>query len=113
MKICCGIRFQQSCTQNFRKMRVSKETVEKMARLARLEVGDIEKMQADMSKILDFMDKLNELDTSDVMPLVYMHEAVNVWRPANIGETLTREATLKNEHENYGAYFWVTQVHYL
>src|SRR3546814_16227651 len=91
MKICCGIRFQQSCTQNFRKMRVSKETVEKMARLARLEVGDIEKMQADMSKILDFMDKLNELDTSDVKPLVYMNEAVNVWRTDNIGETLRSE----------------------
>src|SRR3546814_9972505 len=98
MKICCGIRFQQSCTQNFRKMRVSKETVEKMARLARLEVGAIETMQADMSKILEFLDKLNELDISVVKPLVYMNDAVNVWPPYNIGESMTGERSA--DHQN-------------
>ena len=81
-----------------------------MAHLARLEVENIEKMQEDMSKILDFMDKLNELDTSEVAPLVYMNESVNVMRPDKKGEMLSREDALKNASSTDGVFFRVAKV---
>ena len=43
-------------------MKIDKNTVEKIAHLARLEVEDVDKSVADMNKILTFMEKLNELD---------------------------------------------------
>ncbi|MGK0407761.1 MAG: aspartyl-tRNA(Asn)/glutamyl-tRNA(Gln) amidotransferase subunit C, partial [Roseivirga sp.] len=63
-------------------MRISKEEVEKLAHLARLEFSDDEKlrMQADMDKILGFVDKINELDLAGVEPLVYLNEDRNVMR---------------------------------
>ena len=63
-------------------MTIDKETVEKVAHLARLELAEDEKekMIGDMSKILGFMAKLNEINTSGVEPLVYMTEEINVLR---------------------------------
>lgn len=81
-----------------------------MAHLARLEVENMEKMQADMSKILDFMDKLNELDTEEVAPLVYMNEDVNVMRPDEKGEELSREDALKNAPATDGTFFKLAKV---
>lgn len=81
-----------------------------MAHLARLEVENIEKMQEDMSKILDFMDKLNELDTAEVAPLVYMNEEVNITRPDGMGGELSREEALKNAPSTDGAFFKVAKV---
>lgn len=91
-------------------MRVSKSTVEKMAHLARLEVENMEKMQEDMSKILDFMDKLNELDTDQVAPLIYLNEEVNVTRSDETGEELSREDALKNAPDTDGTFFKVAKV---
>lgn len=81
-----------------------------MARLARLEVENVETIREDMSKILDFMDKLNELDTTDVAPLVYLNEGVNVTRPDKTGEELSREEALKNAPATDGAFFRVAKV---
>jgi aspartyl-tRNA(Asn)/glutamyl-tRNA(Gln) amidotransferase subunit C len=55
-------------------MTIDEQTVDKIAHLARLELAPGEKaeMIADMNKILGFMDKLNEVDTTGVEPLVYM-----------------------------------------
>lgn len=78
--------------------------------MARLEVENVEKMQEDMSKILDFMDKLNELDTDHVAPLVYMNEEVNVTRPDEIGNELSREDALKNAPATDGVFFKVAKV---
>lgn len=91
-------------------MRVSKDTVKKMAHLARLEVENVEKMQEDMSKILDFMDKLNELDTSGVAPLVYMNQEVNVIRADEEHTPLSREDALKNAIDTDGTFFKVAKV---
>lgn len=91
-------------------MRVNKSTVEKMAHLARLEVKDPEKMQMEMSKILDFMDKLNELDTTGVEPLVYLNDPVNVTRPDRAESTLSREEALRNAPSSDGVYFRVAKV---
>jgi aspartyl-tRNA(Asn)/glutamyl-tRNA(Gln) amidotransferase subunit C len=77
-------------------MTIDKETVEKVAHLARLELSETEKqdMIQDMSKILDFMAKLNELDTTGVEPLVYMTDGANVLREDVVKQTITHEEAL-------------------
>lgn len=93
-------------------MKIDKETVDKIAHLARLELTDAEKEHsiAELSEILSFMEKLNELDTSGVKPLIYMNEAVNVLRPDVVIQELTREEALKNAPLKNEEFFKVAKV---
>jgi aspartyl-tRNA(Asn)/glutamyl-tRNA(Gln) amidotransferase subunit C len=93
-------------------MNIDKETVEKVAHLARLELSETEKkdMIKDMSKILDFMAKLNELDTTGVEPLVYMTDGANILREDVVKQTITHEEALKNAPKHDEDYFLVAKV---
>ena len=93
-------------------MKLSPETIDKIAHLARLEVQEDEKqgLLDDMSKILAFMDKLNEVDTSGVEPLVYMNDEINVLRDDEINQEITRAVGLKNAPKQYGKFFRVAKV---
>ncbi|MGF7038835.1 Asp-tRNA(Asn)/Glu-tRNA(Gln) amidotransferase subunit GatC [Mucilaginibacter lappiensis] len=93
-------------------MTIDKDTVEKVAHLARLELNETEKeeMIKDMSKILDFMAKLNELDTSGIEPLVYMTDDVNVLREDVVKQQITHEEALQNAPKHDEDYFLVAKV---
>jgi len=93
-------------------MNIDKETVEKVAHLARLELSEdeTEKMIADMNKILGFMDKLNEIDTSGVEPLVYMTDEINVLREDVVRQEITHEEALQNAPKHDDNYFLVAKV---
>jgi len=93
-------------------MIIDKETVEKVATLARLELAEDEKdkMIQDMSKILDFMAKLNELDTTGVEPLIYMTDEVNVLREDVVKQEITTEEGLENSPKHTDEYFLVAKV---
>ena len=93
-------------------MTIDKETVEKVAHLARLELAEDEKekMIEDMSKILDFMAKLNEIDTSGIEPLVYMTNEINVVREDVIKQEITHEEALLNAPKHDKDYFLVAKV---
>jgi aspartyl-tRNA(Asn)/glutamyl-tRNA(Gln) amidotransferase subunit C len=93
-------------------MKLSPETIDKIAHLARLEVQEDEKqgLLDDMSKILAFMDKLNEVDTSGVEPLVYMNDEINVLRDDEINQEITRAVGLKNAPKQDGKFFRVAKV---
>ncbi len=93
-------------------MTIDKETVDKVAHLARLELSESEKktMIEDMGKILDFMDKLNEVDTSGVEPLVYMTDEVNVLREDVICHEITPEEALRNAPKHDEDFFLVAKV---
>jgi aspartyl-tRNA(Asn)/glutamyl-tRNA(Gln) amidotransferase subunit C len=93
-------------------MTIDKETVEKVAHLARLELSETEKQEMikDMSKILDFMAKLNELDTSGVEPLVYMTNDVNVLREDVVKQQITHQEALQNAPKHDENYFLVAKV---
>jgi aspartyl-tRNA(Asn)/glutamyl-tRNA(Gln) amidotransferase subunit C len=93
-------------------MNIDKETVEKVAHLARLELAEDEKetMIADMNKILGFMDKLNEIDTSGIEPLVYMTNEINVTREDVIKHEITHEEALLNAPKHDKDYFLVAKV---
>ena len=93
-------------------MNIDKETVEKVAHLARLELAEDEKetMIADMNKILGFMDKLNEIDTSGIEPLVYMTNEVNTTREDVIKQEVTHAEALLNAPKHDKDYFLVAKV---
>ena len=93
-------------------MTIDKDTVEKVAHLARLELNETEKQEMikDMSKILDFMAKLNELDTSGIEPLVYMTDDVVVLREDLIKQQITHEEALQNAPKHDEDYFLVAKV---
>lgn len=61
---------------------ISDETIEYVGILAKLELSDEEKekAKADMGKMLDYIDKLNELDTSSVEPMSHVFPVSNVFR---------------------------------
>jgi aspartyl-tRNA(Asn)/glutamyl-tRNA(Gln) amidotransferase subunit C len=93
-------------------MTIDEETVDKIAHLARLEIKADEKQEmiADMNKILGFMDKLNEIDTKGIEPLVYMTDAVNVFREDVVRQEITHEQALQNAPKHDEDYFLVAKV---
>ena len=79
-------------------MKISEEIVDHIAHLARLEFeGD--KKQAilnDMENIISFMDKLSEVDTDNVEPLIFMNDEYNKLREDVAQVTVTQDEALKN-----------------
>lgn len=93
-------------------MKLDLQTVEKLAELAKLEFTEEEKAELlnDLNRILEFMDKLNELDTTGVEPLVYMNDEVNVLRVDEVIQELTHEEALLNAPKKDSDYFRVPKV---
>jgi aspartyl-tRNA(Asn)/glutamyl-tRNA(Gln) amidotransferase subunit C len=93
-------------------MNIDSETVDKIAHLARLDLAENEKQEmiGDMNKILDFMAKLNEIDTSGVEPLIYLSNEVNVFRDDVIKQEITTEEGLQNAPKHDDKYFFVAKV---
>jgi len=87
-------------------MIVDDALVEKLSNLSKLEF-DVDGKQAikqDLTKILNFMEKLNELDTDGDKPLIYINEDVNVFRTDEINYPITKEEALMNaplKNEDY------------
>lgn len=88
------------------------KTVDEVAHLARLEFKDEAKAEIlnDMNRMLAFVDKLNELDTDDVEPLIYMTDEVNVLREDKPEVTITQKEALKNAPKKDSDYFKVPKV---
>lgn len=93
-------------------MKISIEQVEKIAHLARLEFDEAGKkeMQKSMTQILDWMDQLNELDTSNTPPLIHMSMEVNALREDKVKQHLSREAALMNAPKQDGTFILVPKV---
>ena len=93
-------------------MKLDKETVEKLAHLARLEFSEEEKesMIGDMDKILAFVDKLSELDLEGVEPLVYLTEEGNVLRKDVVKTEVSKDKALSNAPDKDSDYFRVPKV---
>jgi aspartyl-tRNA(Asn)/glutamyl-tRNA(Gln) amidotransferase subunit C len=93
-------------------MKITDEVVDHIAHLARLEFEGEKKPQikADMERILDFIDKLQELDTDNVEPLIFMSDEVNVLREDVAKETLTQDQALSNAPKKDSDYFRIPKV---
>ena len=93
-------------------MKVTDDIVKHIAHLARLEFKgeDLEAIRGDMEKIIDFMDKLSEIDTENIEPLIFMNENVNVLREDVSNQTLTKENALSNAPKSDSDYFRISKV---
>lgn len=93
-------------------MEISDSLVDHIANLAKLEFNDSEKeaIRQDMSKIVNFMSKLNEIDTENVEPLMFMSHEINVLREDIPAVTVTKEEALKNAPKKDSDYFRIPKV---
>jgi len=93
-------------------MPISREQVEYVAHLSRLELTEREKDRfADqLGDILAYMDKLNELDTEGVPPMVHGIGGFEPVRPDAVGESLPRREALRNAPESAEGCFKVPRI---
>jgi len=93
-------------------MIIDKQTIHKVADLARIAIKEeeIDALIPDMNKILTFMEKLNELDTKGVEPLVYMNADENVWREDQVKQEISTADGLKNAALHNESFFMVPKI---
>ena len=93
-------------------MKVSEDTVKDIAHLSRLSFDkeSATEMANAMSKILTWVDKLNEVNTENVMPITNMSVEVNAFREDVVKEELPHEDALKSAPKKDSNYFRVPKV---
>ena len=91
---------------------ISDETIEYVGILAKLELSDEEKEQAksDMGRMLDYIDKLGELNTTGVEPMSHVFPVQNVFREDVVTNSDTREELLANAPEQKDGMFMVPRT---
>ncbi len=91
---------------------ISDETIEYVGILAKLELSDQEKEQAksDMGRMLDYIDKLGELDTTDVEPMSHVFPVQNVFREDVVTNGDEREQLLSNAIQEKDGMFMVPRT---
>ncbi|MDA0840239.1 MAG: Asp-tRNA(Asn)/Glu-tRNA(Gln) amidotransferase subunit GatC [Planctomycetota bacterium] len=92
--------------------KISKEQVRHVALLSRIEMsdGEVEVFQSQLENILEYMDKLDELDTSAVRPMSSLMGLNNVFREDVVQPSLPTEVALANAPEKTGDSFKVPTV---
>lgn len=93
-------------------MRISKQEVEHVAKLARLELSAAEQEQLteQLSNILTYVEKLNELDTSGIEPTSHVLDIKNVMRDDRAVPGLSREQALANAPEQAAGHYKVPKI---
>jgi aspartyl-tRNA(Asn)/glutamyl-tRNA(Gln) amidotransferase subunit C len=93
-------------------MEVNDALVEKLANLARLkfEAAEKEDIKKDLQKMISFVEKLNEIDTTGVEPLLHMTNEINVLREDQIKGSISKDEALKNAPLHDEHFFKVPKV---
>lgn len=93
-------------------MALTMDEVRKVALLARLRLSDeeLERMQQQLSSILDYMQVLQEVDVTDVAPTAQVTDVVNVMRPDEVRPSLPLDEALANAPQREDGYFKVKPV---
>ncbi|MBQ8598040.1 MAG: Asp-tRNA(Asn)/Glu-tRNA(Gln) amidotransferase subunit GatC [Lachnospiraceae bacterium] len=91
---------------------ISDETIEYVGILAKLELSEEEKEKAgkDMGSMLDYIDKLGELDTEGVEPMSHVFPVNNVFREDVVTNGDIREEILKNAPDEKDGMFVVPKI---
>ena len=92
--------------------KISLQEVRHVADLARLELTEREelRMTEQMNSILSYVDKLNELDTSDIPPTTHAIQLENVFRQDLVIPSVDRAMALDNAPQSDGVNFTVPKV---
>jgi len=93
-------------------MEVNDSLIENLAKLSHLSFDDAEreKIKADLQQMITFIEKLNEVDTTGVEPLLHMSNNVNILRNDVVEGSVSREEALKNAPDHDGVFFKVPKV---
>lgn len=93
-------------------MLIDEKLLNHIADLAKLEFPEEEydAIKGDLNRILEFINKMNEVDTNNVEPLVYMSDARNVLREDDVKQDITQQEALKNAPDKDSDYFKVPKV---
>ena len=93
-------------------MEVNDTMIENLANLARLYFNEEAKQEikSDLERMIRFIDKLNELNTDGVEPVLHMSDGSNVFREDEIKGSISREEGLKNAPASDGVFFKVPKV---
>lgn len=93
-------------------MQTDRALVEHLANLSRLHFteAEMETMQQDLGKMIGFVEKLNELDTTGVEPLRHMSQVQDVYRADKAADPLDAEIALGNAEVHGKEFFIVPKV---
>ncbi|MGD2095149.1 MAG: Asp-tRNA(Asn)/Glu-tRNA(Gln) amidotransferase subunit GatC [Phycisphaerales bacterium] len=92
--------------------KIDKEQVEKVAKLSRLELSkdEVEEFTGQLSAILGYVEKMNELDTTNVEPLAHCLPISNVFREDKVKDSLGTEKVLSNAPQRDEGFFKVPKI---
>ncbi|MFC1726198.1 Asp-tRNA(Asn)/Glu-tRNA(Gln) amidotransferase subunit GatC [candidate division KSB1 bacterium] len=93
-------------------MKVAKEEVINIAKLAKLKFAEEElnRFQKEMTVILEYMEKLNQLDTENIEPKYFVFEQDTLFREDKPKNKFSKEETLKNAPKRTDDFFLVPKV---
>ncbi len=93
-------------------MAVTRDEVKHIAKLAKLSLTEQEEInfQKELSNIIDYMDKLNEVDITNVESLSHPITVENVFREDEVKKSISREEVLKNAPDATEEFFKVPKV---
>lgn len=93
-------------------MEVNDALIDKLANLARLKIEDSEResVKTDLQKMIQFVEKLNELDTSGVEPLLHVSNNINILRADEVKGSISRSEGLNNASIHDDQFFKVPKV---
>ena len=93
-------------------MKLDKNTVKRIADLSKLEFTSDETtaILKDMNQMLEFIDQLKELDTTNIDPLIHMTEDENILREDDAITGASQQEALKNEPSKDSTYFKIPKV---
>ena len=93
-------------------MQINDELIDRLAMLSKLKFEGEKKevIKADLERMLDFVSKLDQVDTKGVEPLIHMSDVVNVLRQDVTSSDTTKEEALKNAPQKDSDYFKVPRV---
>lgn len=93
-------------------MEVNDALIDNLSNLARLQFNAEEKkeIKKDLQRMIHFVEKLKELDTAGVEPLLHMSPEINVLREDKLEGSVSHQQALSNAPETDGTYFKVPKV---
>jgi aspartyl-tRNA(Asn)/glutamyl-tRNA(Gln) amidotransferase subunit C len=93
-------------------MKVEDQLIKRLESLSMLSLSKEERdnLKPELEKMINMIDKLSEIDTNDIIPLINMNNHEQVLRSDKSGKMLSNDVAMKNTNHNSGVYFTVPKV---
>ena len=93
-------------------MKINQKVISKLASLSKLKFNEDEMklISNDLSKMLEFINQLQDLDTEGIDPLIHVNEEINNWREDQVQGMISQEEALSNSPVKDGTYFKLPKV---